>query len=151
MVKIDLAAQEVVGTVAVSAPPVQVYLAPDGRTLLSADQGTEAEPGNTLSVIDPTDMTVRGTVRTGSGPHGVVIDTTGAKAWVTNIYDDTVSVVDLDALEVLETVPVGDMPNGVSFSSRPPAEANAPSIALDIPEPSGAATQKMDQMEEHAH
>ncbi|GAA4763853.1 hypothetical protein [Citricoccus nitrophenolicus] len=150
VLKIDLAAREVVGTVEVSASPAQVYLTPDGQTLLSADQGTETEPGDTLSVIDPTDMTVRGTVRTGSGPHGVVIDSTGTRAWVTNTYDDTVSVIDLVGLSVLETVPVGDMPNGISVSSRSPAEVGESSIALDLPEPSGEATDQADQMEEHA-
>nr|WP_207307459.1 hypothetical protein [Kocuria rosea] len=151
VVKIDLAAREVVGTVEVSASPVQVYLSPDGRTLLSADQGTEAEPGNTLSVIDPIGMTARGSVRTGSGPHGLVIDTTGTRAWVTNTYDDTVSVVDLESLSVLATVPVGDLPNGISFSSRPPGDVEEPSIRLEIPEPSGAATGEAEQTEGHAH
>ena len=46
------------------------------------DQGTAEHPGRTLSVIDTAAMTVRGGVPTGSGPHGVVIDTSGTWAWV---------------------------------------------------------------------
>lgn len=42
-------------------------------------------------------MTVRTTVATGAGPHGVVIDPAGTLAWVTNSYDNSVSVVDLAA------------------------------------------------------
>lgn len=45
--------------------------------MLSADQGTVDKPGHTVSLIDTAAMTVRGTVGTGSGPHGVVIDTSG--------------------------------------------------------------------------
>lgn len=114
VVKVDLAARRVVGTATVSAPPVQLYLTPDEATVLSADQGTAQQPGHMLSVIDTASMTVRGTVSTGSGPHGVVIDTSGTWAWVTNTYANTVSVADLPTLSVVATVPVGTEPAGIS-------------------------------------
>ena len=122
--EVDLAARSVVGTVAVPSVPVQLFLAPDEKTVVSADQGTREQPGRSLSVIDTETMTVRGTVTTGAGPHGVVIDPSGTRAWVTNIYDNTVSVVDLPSLSVVATVPVGERPNGISFSPHPPATAD---------------------------
>ncbi len=132
VVKVDLRSRTVVDKVNVPSAPVQLFLTPDGKTLLSADQGTTTKPGNTLSVIDPTTMGVTGTVRTGSGPHGVVVDPSGTRAWVTNVDDDTVSVVDIAGLAVLATIPVGDMPNGVTFFRRPPAPAAAPTIDLNL-------------------
>ena len=51
-------------------------------------------------MIDTAAITVRGTVDTGSGPHGVVIDTSGTRAWVTNSYDNTVSVINLGSVSV---------------------------------------------------
>ena len=93
VVKVDLAEQQVIGSVAVPAPPVQLYLTADGTRLLSADQGTDDTPGTTVTMIDPESMTVESTVQAGSGPHGVVIEPTGQRAWVTNLYDDTVSVI----------------------------------------------------------
>ncbi|NGP08744.1 hypothetical protein G6038_25385 [Rhodococcus sp. 14C212] len=132
VVKVDLAARAVTGTISVPAAPVQLYLSPDEQTVVSADQGTRQQPGNTLSVIDTTEMTVRGSITTGTGPHGVVIDPSGTRAWVTNTYDDTVSVVDLSSLSVVATVPVGERPNGVSFSPRPAAVADS-STQLSLP------------------
>ncbi|HSA39111.1 MAG TPA: hypothetical protein P5061_00545, partial [Mycobacterium sp.] len=63
-----------------------------------------------------------------------VIDPTGALAWVTNRYDDSVSVIDVASRGVSATIPVGTGPNGISYSPRPPAEGPA-SIALNLPAP----------------
>jgi YVTN family beta-propeller protein len=40
--------------------------------------------------------------------------------FVTNIADDTVSIIDVESQEVVRTVPVGDRPNGIVYggSSR---------------------------------
>ena len=135
VVKVDLAARKVVGTARVSDSPVQLYLTPDEATVLSADQGTAQQPGHTLSVIDTNAMTTRGTVPTGSGPHGVVIDTAGTRAWVTNTYANTVSVIDLPTLSVVAAVPVGAEPAGISFSTRSPAPASTKTTQLNIPAP----------------
>ena len=138
VVKVDLAQSKVVGAATVPDPPVQLYLSPDEKTVLSADQGNRDRPGHTLSVIDTAAMNTRGNVTTGSGPHGVVIDTTGHFAWVTNTYDNTVSAVDLTDLSVSATIPVAGEPNGISYSPRPPATAPADTATLEIPTPSAA-------------
>jgi YVTN family beta-propeller protein len=134
VVKVDLDARKVVGSVAVSAPPVQVYLTPDDATVVSADQGTPDAPGHSASLIDTADMSVRATVPTGAGPHGVVISPAGTLAWVTNSYDHSVSTIDLASQTVSATVPVGKGPNGISYSPRPPA-ASARTVALNLPAP----------------
>lgn len=134
VVKVDLKARKAVGRVAVSASPVQLYLTPDELTLASADQGTREDPGHAASLIDTTTMTVRAAIPTGAGPHGVVIDHAGARAWVTDSYDNTVSVIDLASQTVAATVAVGHGPNGISFSARPPAAGPA-TVALDLPAP----------------
>ncbi|AEV73404.1 hypothetical protein MycrhN_2836 [Mycolicibacterium rhodesiae NBB3] len=133
VVKVDLTARKVVGTAQVSASPVQVYLTPDETTVLSADQGTAEKPGHALSVIDTAAMTVRGTVGTGSGPHGVVIDTSGTRAWVTNTYDNTVSVIDLPSRSIVATIAVGTGPSGISYTSRPPAASGTTTATLKVP------------------
>lgn len=133
VVKVDLAEQQVIGSVAVPAPPVQLYLTADGTRLLSADQGTDDTPGTTVTMIDPESMTVESTVQAGSGPHGVVIEPTGQRAWVTNLYDDTVSVIDLTAKATMATVTVGDKPNGISYSPLPPAPGPG-TVEITVPE-----------------
>jgi YVTN family beta-propeller protein len=132
VVKIDLSTRTVIGHVPVPSSPVQLYLSPDEKTVLSADQGSKAEPGHTLSVIDTATMTTRATIPTGSGPHGVVIDPSGHWAWVTNSFDNTVSTVDLTTLDVAATTAVGNGPNGISYATAPPAPAPAPTTSLTI-------------------
>lgn len=36
--------------------------------------------------------------------------------WVTNEKDDTISVIDIDTLEVVRTIPTGERPRGITFS-----------------------------------
>ncbi|GAA0467119.1 hypothetical protein Aca07nite_71490 [Actinoplanes capillaceus] len=138
IVKIDLQNRAVAGRTPVPAAPAQVYLTPDGRQLLSADQGSEAAPGNAVSLIDTASMTGTGTITTGSGPHGVVVDPTGKRAWVTNVYDDTVSVVDLPTRTTVATIKVGDSPNGISYAAKSPASVAA-RISVALPTPSATS------------
>lgn len=135
VVKVDLATQKVVGSTDVPSPPVQLYLTPDEGFVVSANQGTAEAPGRTVSVIDTEAMTPRGTVDAGSGPHGVVIDDSATRAWVTNTFDDTVSAIDLDELSVPATIAVGHEPNGISYSPRPPTVATPATATLHLPAP----------------
>jgi len=43
-----------------------------------------------------------------------VVDGAGRYAYVTNIYDNTVSVLDARSAKVVAKVPVGRAPNGIS-------------------------------------
>ena len=133
--KIDLNDRTVVATAPVPSDPIQLYLTPDGGTVVSANQGTREAPGNTASMIDTATMTVGDNAITGAGPHGVVIDTAGTRSWVTNTYEDSVSVIDLSTSSVTATITVGSEPNGVSYSQRLPAGAPSPTVTLDVPEP----------------
>ncbi|MCV7151827.1 hypothetical protein [Mycolicibacterium pyrenivorans] len=151
VVKVDLGSRSVTGSARVPAAPVQLYLTPDEKTVLSADQGNSDNPGNTMSVIDTEAMTVRGTASTGSGPHGVVVDTSGARAWVTNTFDDTVSVIDLSNLSAPATVAVGKEPNGISYSPRPPAAPTAATATLDVPAPPPHAEDDSGQQPSDGH
>ena len=132
--KVDLHARKVVGSVAVPAAPVQVYLTPDDATAACRSRHSGCPRAWCVSPIDTTAMTVRATVPTGGGPHGVVIDPAGTLAWVTNSYDHSVSTIDLASQTVTATIPVGKGPNGISYSPRPPA-AGAPTVALNLPAP----------------
>ena len=142
VVKVDLAGRKVVGTAPVPNSPVQLYLTPDEKTVLWANQGTREVPGRTVSAIGTDGMTSRATVSTVAGPHGVVIDASGSWTWVTNSYDDTVTPIDLSTLTASAPIPVGTQPSGISYSSRVPAAAPADVITLEIPIPatSGAGT-----------
>ena len=73
--------------------PVQVFATPDGRFVYVANEGTRAAPGTTASVIDVAAGRVTATIETGRGAHGVVVCADGSRAFVTNLFDDTVAQV----------------------------------------------------------
>jgi YVTN family beta-propeller protein len=129
VVRVDLAREIVTDRAAVPAAPAQVLLTGAGE-LLVADQGTERAPGRTVTVLDPETLELLGRVEVGAGPHGLTSDPDGRIAWVTNVYDDTVSAIDLRARRVLRTVAVGGGPNGVTFSS---AAATGTDRSLELP------------------
>jgi YVTN family beta-propeller protein len=62
----------------------------------------------------PTFSTQR--IQTGSGAHGVVVGKDGRHAYVTNLYANTVSVIDVRSLKIAATVAVGAGPNGISVT-----------------------------------
>lgn len=113
---IDPATRKVVRKIGVGAVPIQLYATPDSRTLLVANQGTRQKPGKTVSLINLQRFKVAKTVVTGAGAHGVVVDRDGRFAYVTNIYANSVSVLDLTDRRVTKTVPVGKAPNGISIT-----------------------------------
>ncbi|WP_244859837.1 cytochrome D1 domain-containing protein [Intrasporangium calvum] len=139
LVKVDVQTREVVGRVMVGDGPIQTYVSPDNRYVLVANQGTKERPGTTVSVIDTTSFTVARTVETGQGAHGVVVDPSSRHAYVTNLYGNDVAVLDLNELRVVGRIPVGDKPNGISFSTVPVSE-QAP-VTIELPEGQGIGDQ----------
>lgn len=112
---IDPASRKVIRKVRVGDVPIQLYATPDSRFLLVANQGSRKRPGDTVSVID---LATFGTqrIRTGRGAHGVVVGADGRHAYVTNLFANTVSVIDVQTRRTVTTVPVGDAPNGISVT-----------------------------------
>lgn len=130
--RIETATWAITATSPSGPGPIQVYASPDGKILAVANQGTEEKPGNSLALFDATTLRPGPVVQTGAGAHGVVITPDSRYAYVTNVYADTVSVVDLTAGVTVATVPVGDAPNGLSFSAAPPAKPHSKTIELDF-------------------
>jgi YVTN family beta-propeller protein len=50
------------------------------------------------------------------GAHGVAVGADGQYAYVTNLYSNSVSVIDLKLGKNIRTVAVGKAPNGVTVS-----------------------------------
>lgn len=95
--------------------PVQLYpLA--GDRLYVCDQGMllGRPPSNKLFELDVSAARVTATIEVGQGAHGVVVSDDGSTAFVTNVADDTVSIVDTASRRAVATVAVGDAPNGIT-------------------------------------
>ncbi|WP_298199814.1 cytochrome D1 domain-containing protein [Desulfosporosinus sp.] len=69
-----------------------------------------------VSKIDLATRQVVATIETGKGAHGLVVSTDNKYIFVTNMYEDTVSVIDNNTNKVSATVKVGKTPNGICFS-----------------------------------
>ncbi len=112
---IDTDKRAVIARVPVGRLPVQMYATPDGRQLFVANQGSSARPNDRVTVIDLVTRRALIDITTGKGAHGVAMSEDGAYAFVTNIEDATVSVIDTTSHRVIAHYRVGAAPNGISF------------------------------------
>jgi YVTN family beta-propeller protein len=85
---------EVVANVSVPANPYGISLSPDGTSAFVAHFGSE----NAVSVIDVQSQTVVDTIQMDHGMvRGVTATADGARIYVTNYFDRSVSVIDISA------------------------------------------------------
>ncbi|AST91714.1 MAG: YncE family protein [Bacillus sp. (in: firmicutes)] len=105
---------EQVDKIPVGNGPAQVYLDSNNEFAYVANQGTEKNPSNSITVVDIIAKKETATIETGKGSHGVVTSPDNKRVYVTNMFDHTVSVVDTEQNKVIETIEVGETPNGIS-------------------------------------
>jgi YVTN family beta-propeller protein len=79
--------------------PLELALTPDGKTLLTANSGS-----NTVSFIDSAFLAETNRVQVGTGPQSVLVDRAGRRAYVFNTLSNTISVLDLGARAIAATV-----------------------------------------------
>ncbi len=96
--------------------PAQVFVQSDNKYAIVANQGTEENPSNSISKIDLSTQQVVATIETGKGAHGVVTNKDNSRIYVTNMFENTVSVIDNQENKVITQVKVGTTPNGISFT-----------------------------------
>lgn len=89
--------------------PFGAAITPDGRLLFVPMFGTFTPfvPGNTVVVIDTAIDAVVATITVGGRPEDVAIAPNGLYAYVANSDDATVSVIRVDTLGVVATIPLG--------------------------------------------
>ena len=101
MVEIDLRTQRVVHTLVLdrgSASPQDVKLAPDGRTLYTADQINGG-----LWEINPSTFRAVGFLKTGAGAHGLYPSRDARLMYVSNRQQGSISVVSFRTRQVVDT------------------------------------------------
>jgi YVTN family beta-propeller protein len=101
--------------VTVGTGPAQVYIQQDDQFAYVANQGTVDSPSNSLSKVDLHSKQVVATIETGKGSHGVVTSPDGKYSFVTNMFEDTLSIIENSKSDVIKTIKVGKTPNGVSI------------------------------------
>jgi YVTN family beta-propeller protein len=120
MIEVDTWTQRVIRTLVLNhgdSSPQDVKLAPDGRTLYTADQLTGG-----LWEIDPSRFRVIGFLRTGAGAHGLYPSRNARVMYVSNRQAGTVSVVSFRTRRVIRTwqlpMPASPDMGGVSADGR---------------------------------
>lgn len=93
--------------------PRELALTPDGRTLLSANTGS-----NTVSVIDADSRFEVTRIRVGNGPRSVTIEPTGRRAFAFNTLSNTISVLDIPTRSLITTIGVDSGPVRGQFNRR---------------------------------
>jgi YVTN family beta-propeller protein len=93
--------------------PREVALTPDGRTLLSANTGS-----NTVSVIDADSRFELTRIHVGNGPRSVAIEPTGRRAFAFNTLSNTISVLDIPTRSLITTIGVDPGPVRGQFNRR---------------------------------
>lgn len=111
---VDLTTDEVT-KVGVGVGPAQVYIQGDNKFAFVANQGTPDNPSASVTKVDLVSKTAVATIETGKGSHGVVVSPDNKFVYVTNMYENTVSVIDNEQNKVIQTVEVGETPNGISI------------------------------------
>jgi YVTN family beta-propeller protein len=118
---IDVHAQKVTRTVLVGRSPQKVAIDPDGRHAYVTNYGD-----NNVSVIDlPTQLGVdlfktllkaNNTIPVGINPRGLAVAPDSHHAFVVNVGDDTMSVIDTATGTVIRTAFVGYSPDEVAVT-----------------------------------
>jgi YVTN family beta-propeller protein len=93
--------------------PVDLALTPEGKTLLSANKGS-----NAVSVIDPASRFEVARIPVGNGPRSILMDPTGRRAFVFNSLSNTVSVIDVASRAVIRSITTDPGPVRGAFNRR---------------------------------
>jgi YVTN family beta-propeller protein len=108
-------ASDKVEKIAVGEGPAQVYIQSDDKIAIVANQGTEKKPSNSITKIDLSTKKAVATIETGKGAHGLVTSKDNKFIYVTNMFENTVSVVDNTQNKEITELKVGKTPNGISL------------------------------------
>lgn len=112
---VDLTTAQVIKIV-VGIGPAQVYIQADDRYAFVANQGTEENPSRNVTKVDIVERKAVATIETGDGAHGLITSTNTKMLYVTNMYEDTLSIIDNDTEQVVSTIKIGKTPNGITIT-----------------------------------
>ena len=115
MAIVDLSTDKV-EKIDVGIGPAQVYVQADGQYAYVANQGTKENPSRTVTKIDLIDKKAVATIETGDGAHGLITSPDSKLLYVTNMFEDSLSVIDNEKNQVINTISTGVQPNGITIT-----------------------------------
>ena len=107
---VSLATRRVVGSIYTGPNPRHVVISPNGQFLYV----TLNQPGEVVKILRRTGR-ILGEVHTGQDCRSLAISSNGTTLYVVNYLSDTMSMLRASDLKVLQTVPTGQHPVGVTY------------------------------------
>jgi len=107
---VDLKTMRVVGSIYTGSNPRHVVVSPNGQFLYV----TLNQPGDVVKILRRTQQ-VLGIIHTGVDCRSLAISANGTTLYVVNYLSDTMSMVRASDLRILQTVPTGQHPVGITF------------------------------------
>ncbi|MFN3849859.1 MAG: hypothetical protein ACK4NY_10535 [Spirosomataceae bacterium] len=98
-------------TISVGKEPAEITFSADGSVAFVANGGS-----NTVTAINPNTKAIMATIPVGKNPVGAWVGTDG-RMYVDNEDGQTVSIIDVKTLNVVETVTLGFMPGFVAYNA----------------------------------
>jgi YVTN family beta-propeller protein len=122
---IDTATLTIINSTTLPLPPNGLALTPDGTQLWVA---LDTASGNRVLVFDPALQLMR-EIPVCRMPMNIAFRSNGGQGFVSCAFDGAVSIVQVSDGRVLNTVRVGDNPNGIAVASDPNTGANTVYVA----------------------
>jgi len=118
---IDTAAKAVIGQISVGSEPHALVASPDGRRAYVINNGNGVPGSSAMSVIDTAAdsasvNTVIATLKVGIEPIDVAVSPDGRHAYVTDLYDGSVRVIDTATNQLTAKIGIGGVLGGVAVS-----------------------------------
>lgn len=98
-------------TISVGKEPAEITFSSDGSVAFAANGGS-----NTVSAINPDTKAIIATIPVGVNPVGAWVGTDG-RMYVDNEDGQSVSIIDVKSLKVVETIVLGFMPGFVAYNA----------------------------------
>jgi YVTN family beta-propeller protein len=98
-------------TISVGKEPAEITFSSDGSVAFVANGGS-----NTVSAINPDTKAIVATIPVGVNPVGAWVGTDG-RMYVDNEDGQSVSIIDVKTLKVVETIALGFMPGFVAYNA----------------------------------
>ena len=114
---VDMEAWKVAANLDVGSPPRRVALQPDGKYLWVTYQA-DPDKVSGVAMFDAETLTPAARIATGRGQHEIAFGDDSRFAFVTNLEDGTVSVIDVHYLNEVTKVEAGQRPISLAYSSK---------------------------------
>lgn len=109
---VDIESDKIVSEITLSEHPAHIDFTKDNKYAVVTSTGDDQ-----VFVIDLSTYSVKGTIGTGKGPHGIRISKDGL-AFVANMNVDTVSVLDVENMKEIKKIQVGNAPVQTAVTSN---------------------------------